>query len=225
MGPSRTPKSKSSQFLIVPRSCLTLDFPLTPFHAVFFKNEERVREQTGPGAETSSPQAPTWRERGVICAPRNCRGRHSHRLGGGWCPWVYAARPLPGLTFLKGTRTPGRSARGKRPTPTPTPGRGVSRAPVVPSPRRLGNRAPWLCLSPCCSPGCGPARRLWRRSSRSQEGEAGADPGDTACSLECRFIGKNANDSFHFILLTDCAGSNSWLLPYTCHCRGAAHFV
>ena len=161
MGPSRTPKSKSSQFLIVPRSCLTLDYPLTPFNAVFFKTEERVREQTGPGAETSSPQAPTWRERGMICALLTCRGRHSHGLGGEWCAWIYAARPLPGLTFLKGTRTPGRSARGKHPTPiptpTPTPGRGVSRAPVVPSPRGLVHRAPWLSRSPCCSPGCGPA--------------------------------------------------------------------
>ena len=121
MGPSRTPKSKSSQFLIVPRSCLTLDYPLTPFNAVFFKTEERVREQTGPGAETSSPQAPTWREREMICALLTCRGRHSHGLGGDWCAWIYAARPLPGLTFLKGTRTPGRSARGKHPTPIPTP--------------------------------------------------------------------------------------------------------
>lgn len=43
--------------------------------------------------------------------------------------------------------------------------------------------------------------------------EAKAGPGDTACSLECKFIGKNANDPFHFIPLTHRAGSNNWLLP------------
>lgn len=60
------------------------------------------------------------------------------------------------------------------------------------------NGAPWLGLF---LPGCSPA---WFFSSgRSQGGKPRAGPRDTACSLECKFIGKNANDSFHFILPTD----------------------
>lgn len=35
----------------------------------------------------------------------------------------------------------------------------------------------------------------------------------TGCSLAFKFIGKNANDSFRFILLTDCAGGSGGLLP------------
>lgn len=99
--------------------------------------------------------------------------------------------------------------REPHPTHTPTMRTGT---PVVTSPRRLLNAAPRLCLST--------ALQSWVRSSRvtgsspteAREAKPGPHPGNTACSLQCKFIGENANDPFHFILLTDCAGSNNGLL-------------
>lgn len=106
---------------------------------------------------------------------------------------------------------PGMGWKREASPPPPLP-RG-RRAPVVTSPRRLVNRVPRLRLSPLLQSWVRYSRVPGAAAPQKPGGEAGADAGDPACSLSRRFIGKNANASFHFILLADCAGSNNWLLP------------
>lgn len=135
----------------------------------------------------------------------------------------------PGPGILRWTLAPGWNGRGWRPAPTPAAGQSCPCGPQPRAPGKSGSLAlpvPWLQSWVRSSPA--PVAAVQRKS---QEGEAGADPGDSACSLQCRFIGKNANDSLHFILPTDCAGSNNWLLPtpviaaaLLTLCKGLPHF-
>lgn len=137
----------------------------------------------GTPTETYSP-GPCTVGAGNLRSLPNSRGRHSHRLRHEWCPWMCVVQ-RPGLEFPpppppppQWTLAPGWDGRGK---PTPSP-QGHS-CPCGHQPQatvKSGSRAlsvPRALVLGAVQPGD------WRRSSRSQGGDARAHPGDTACSL------------------------------------------